>query len=31
LPKSLANIEDCDEHGWKSICEQNHWAFCPTR
>lgn len=31
LPKSLANIEDCDQNGWKHICAANHWAYIPTR
>jgi hypothetical protein len=30
LPKSLANIRDNDENGWKFICEQNHWPYYPT-
>ena len=31
LPKSLANIEDCDQNGWKHICSENGWAYIPTR
>jgi hypothetical protein len=31
LPKSLANIEECDQNGWKHIAQVNGWAFCPTR
>jgi len=30
LPKSQANIEDCDNNGWKHICEYYGWAFIPT-
>lgn len=31
LPKSLANIEDCDQNGWKFVCKENHWQYIPTR
>ena len=31
LPKSLANIEDCDQNGWKHICATYHWQYIPTR
>jgi hypothetical protein len=31
LPKSLANIEDCDQNGWKSICVTNNWCYIATR
>lgn len=30
LPKSQANIEDCDNNGWKHVCEYYGWAFIPT-
>lgn len=31
LPKSVANIDDCDSRGWKHICEVYGWAYTPTR
>lgn len=31
LPKSLANIEDCDENAWKHICQVNNWYYIPTK
>lgn len=31
LPKSLANIEDCDQNGWKAVCAANHWQYIPTK
>ena len=31
LPKSIENIDDNDERGWKFICERNGWAYIPTR
>jgi hypothetical protein len=31
LPKSLANIEDCDINAWKHICEVNGWYYIPTK
>lgn len=31
LPKSLANIEDCDQFGWKHISKVNGYAYIPTK
>ncbi len=31
LPKSLGNIDDNDENGWKHICKLYGWAYTPTR
>ena len=31
LPKSLNNIDDNDENGWKHICDLYKWEFTPTR
>lgn len=31
LPKSLNNIDDNDENGWKHICNLYGWAYTPTR
>ena len=31
LPKSLANIDDNDQNGWKHCCDLYGWSFCPTR
>ena len=30
LPKSYANISDCDANGWKHICEARRWTYTPT-
>lgn len=30
LPKSIANIEDCDTAGWKHICAVNGWSYTQT-
>jgi hypothetical protein len=30
LPKSVTNIKDNDENGWKHICQKNGWAYTPT-
>jgi hypothetical protein len=30
LPKSLANIDDNDENGWKHCCEIYEWSYTPT-
>lgn len=30
LPKSLANIDDNDENGWKHCCQLYGWAYTPT-
>ena len=31
LPKSLANIDDNDQNGWKHCCVKYGWAYTPTR
>lgn len=31
LPKSLANIEDCDINAWRHICHVNGWFYIPTK
>lgn len=30
LPKSLANIDDCDQNGWRHICKTYGWSYTPT-
>jgi hypothetical protein len=31
LPKSIDNIIDNDENGWKHVCAVNGWRYMPTR
>jgi len=31
LPKSVENLDDNDENGWKHICKLNGWSYTPTR
>ena len=31
LPKSLANIDDNDQNGWKHACDLYDWCYTPTR
>jgi hypothetical protein len=31
LPKSIANVDDNDESGWKHICGVNGWSYTSTR
>jgi len=31
LPKSLANIDDNDQNGWKHACDLYGWCYTPTR
>ncbi len=31
LPKNSDNIDECDEDGWKHICNVYGWAYMPTR
>jgi hypothetical protein len=31
LPKSINNIDDNDENGWRHICFKNNFSYTPTR